>query len=101
MRKSKTSTTNIFLLLLFYKEKIIFCWKTYLEKLIFLHLCYCFFFLRGRLLEMQSYNIYAHIDRRRTSTQNTWQQNKYFTADFVDNGLLFLFFIYFREVPSI
>ena len=44
MRKSKTSTTNIFLLLLFYKEKIIFCWKTYLEKLIFLHLCYCFFF---------------------------------------------------------
>ena len=45
MGKSKTSTINIFLLLLFYKEKIIFCQKTYLEKLIFLHLCYCFFFV--------------------------------------------------------
>ena len=69
--------------------------KTYIPTFVLL------FFLRGRLLEMQNYNIYAHIDRRRTSTQNTWQQNKYFTADFVDNGLLFLFFIYFREVPSI
>ena len=71
--------------------------KTYIPTFVLLF----FFFLRGRLLEMQNYNIYAHIDRRRTSTQNTWQQNKYFTADFVDNGLLFLFFIYFREVPSI
>ena len=36
--------------------------------------------------------------RRRTSTQNTWQQTRYFNVDFDSNGLLFLV-LYFREVP--
>ena len=33
MAKNQTIATNIFLLLLFYIEKYIFCWKTYLENL--------------------------------------------------------------------
>ena len=79
--------------------------KTYIPTFVLMFF-FLFVFLRGGLLEMQNYNIYAHIDRhwscrRRTSTQNTWQQNKYFTVDFVDNGLSFPFFMYFREVPSI
>ena len=79
MEKSKKSTINLFFTFNFFiKKKKIFCQKTYLEKLIFLHLCYCFF-LRGRLLEMQNYNSNAHIDlhwpcRRRTPTQNTWNR---------------------------
>ena len=38
--------------------------------------------------------------RPRTSTQNTWQQTRYFNVDFDINGLYF-FSLYFIEVPSI
>ena len=34
-----------------------------------------------------------------TSTQNTWQQTKYFNVDFDSNGLFL--FLYFKELPSI
>ena len=38
--QSQTTATNIFLLLLFYIEKIIFCYKTYLEKFsLYWHIC--------------------------------------------------------------
>ena len=39
--------------------------------------------------------------RRRTSAQHTWQQARYFNVDFDINELLYLFFLHFREVPSI
>ena len=53
MRKIQTATKNVVLLLLFYIEKIIFYWKTYLQKLSL----YCFTCVTvsscDRLLEMQ------------------------------------------------
>ena len=45
MRKSQTTTKHIFLFLLLYIEKfIIFCWKTYLEKLLYYYICITAFF---------------------------------------------------------
>ena len=50
--EKKSATINIFLLLLFYVSKIIFCQKTYLEKLTF----YCYICIAvascGRLLKI-------------------------------------------------
>ena len=52
-QKMRKSQTTVFLLLLFYLGKFIFCETTYLEKLkLYCYICITVF-SRGRLLEMQ------------------------------------------------
>ena len=53
MRNGQVKTINIFLTLLFDKEKFIFCLKTYLEKLSLCCHIYTAVFSRISLLEMQ------------------------------------------------
>ena len=100
MRKSQTAA---FLLLLFYIGKKDLYRKTYLKKLSL----YCY--IRITVFHVAGYwrcsNTNANIDihwfcKRHTSIQNTWQQTRYFKAD-SDSNVLFLLFIYFRQVPSI
>ena len=106
MRKSQTTTKHIFLFLLLYIEKfIIFCWKTYLEKLLYYYICITAFFT-WRVVGDAVMKHQRHIDmhwpcRRRTLTQNIWQYTRYFNVDFDSNGFFFLFYIYFREIPLI
>ena len=76
MRKSQTKKLNIFLLSLFYVEKVMFCYETYLEKLSLS--CYIFIAVFSQQVTGNAVikNTNAHIDlywscRGRTSTQNT------------------------------
>ena len=84
MKKTQTTAIFFFLFLLFCIEKFIFC-RNISKKTQFmlLHLYCSFSHLAG----------YWKCSKRRTSTQNTWQQTRYFNIDFDSNELLFLFYI--------
>ena len=101
MRKSHTTA---FLLLLFLYRKTYILFENIFEEtqFILLHSHCCFFHVAGY---WRCSNTNANIDihwfcKRHTSIQNTWQQTRYFKAD-SDSNVLFLLFIYFRQVPSI
>ena len=111
MRKSKITTINVCLLLLFYLEQLLFCQKTYLENLI----SYCYIcitvFLHGRLLVMQQQNTTTHIEmqwscKRCTSTQTLYNRlgillQILITMDYHILCILLFKYSYFREVLSI
>ena len=102
-QKMRKSQTTVFLLLLFYLGKFIFCETTYLEKLkLYCYICITVF-SRGRLLEMQQHQRpfrYSLVLQTSCFDPKTWQQIWYFNVDCDSNGLLLLF-IYFRKVPSV
>ena len=91
IRKRWTRTLSFLLVLLFCLEKIIFCWKTYLEKLSsYFYICISFFarqVIRNVVITHHHLHRYIHWSCRQcTSSQNTWQQTRYFNVDFVING---------------
>ena len=78
MRKSQTTTTNVFLLLRFDIEKFMFYSETYFEKLSLYCYIYITVFFAWQVIGNAVINTNAHIDmhwfcRSRTLNQNTRQ----------------------------
>ena len=98
-RKIKSKNNKYFFTFTFLYGKIyILCYKIIFGKTLFilLHLRYSFFtwpVIGNLAIKHQSpYKYMQRFCRRSNSTQNTWQQTRYFNVDFDSNGL-FLFYI--------
>ena len=108
MRKESSSNNKYFFTLTFSCRRIYILLENIFGKtqFILLHLYYIFFVwqvIRSVVIKHQRPYRYALVFRRSISTQNTWQQTRYFKVYFESNGLIFLFhiYIYLIEVPSI
>ena len=106
-RKIKSKNNKYFFTFTFLYGKIyILCYKIIFGKTLFilLHLCYSFFtwsVIGNLAIKHQSPYKYMHrFCRRSNSTQNTWQQTRYFNVDFDSNGL-FLFYIFQRSTHNL
>ena len=99
MRKESSSNNKYFFTLTFLCRRIHILLENIFGKtqFILLHLYYIFFVwqvIRSVVIKHQRPYRYALVFRRSISTQNTWQQTRYFKVYFESNGLIFLFHIY-------